>query len=185
MSDSLKKVSKRARHYEHVLVLMRHAKAEPAGSGADIDRELTDKGLKQAKHVAKGLAAMKLTPNAILCSGAVRTRQTVARMLKVFGDAPSVEYRKSLYEQSKGVVFDELATAKDSTRELLIVGHEPTVSIASGQIATKDSDAGLLALLSVGVSNASAVILGSDAPFAQWDHHSAELIAVLTPKDFS
>jgi phosphohistidine phosphatase len=70
-------------------------------------------------------------------------------------------------------------------KELLIVGHEPTVSMASGQIAAKDSDAGLLALLSVGVSNASVVILGSDKPFDQWDRHSAELIAVLTPKDFS
>ncbi|MCI1901165.1 MAG: histidine phosphatase family protein [Bifidobacteriaceae bacterium] len=185
MGDSLKKISKHARQYKHVLLLMRHAKAESGGQGADIDRELTDKGLKQAKHVAKGLAGMKLVPESIVCSGAVRTRQTLARMVKVFGDGPRVDYRQSLYDQGKNAVFDELAHVPETVGTLLIVGHEPTVSMTSGLIATKDSDAGLLALLSVGVSNASVVILGSDEPFDKWDRHSADLVAVLTPKDFS
>lgn len=184
MTDSLKKISKHARQYDHVLLLMRHAKAESRGSGTDVDRELTDKGFKQAKRVAKGLDSMRLVPDSIVCSGAVRTRQTLDRMLKYFGDGPHVAYRQSLYDQEKNSVFNELAEIKDSSEILMVLGHEPTISMTSGLIAKKDSDSGLLAMLSVGVSNASIVILGSDDPFDQWDRHSADLIAVLTPKDF-
>jgi phosphohistidine phosphatase len=184
MAENLKKIAKRVAQYDHVLLLMRHAKAESSGKSFDIDRELTDKGLKQAKRVAKGLSSLKMVPDSIVCSGAVRTRQTLARMLKVFGDAPTVAYRQSLYDQGKGSVLDELAQTKNSVERLMIVGHEPTVSMTSGVLATKDSDSGLLALLSVGVSNASVVILGSKKPFNEWDRHSADLIAVLTPKNF-
>ncbi len=57
---------------------MRHAKTEPfSGNGSDDGRELTDKGRKQAKTVAKGLAALKMVPDRIACSGAARARQTL------------------------------------------------------------------------------------------------------------
>ena len=57
MGTSLKKVAKKAKDYKYVLLVMRHAKTEPFGDGGDAGRELTDKGRKQAKAVAKGLAA--------------------------------------------------------------------------------------------------------------------------------
>ena len=55
MGTSLKKVAKKAKDYKYVLLVMRHAKTEPFGDGGDAGRELTDKGRKQAKAVAKGL----------------------------------------------------------------------------------------------------------------------------------
>lgn len=184
MSDSLKSISKSARQYKYILLLARHAKAEPSADGSDIDRKLTDKGLKQAKRVGKGLAAMKLVPDSIVCSGAVRTRETLERMLKTFGDGPGVVYRRSLYDQTKNSVFDELKQAAESTHILMILGHEPTVSTVAGRLASEESDSGLLASLSVGVSNGTVCILGSDVPFSQWGEHSTHLVAVLSPKDF-
>lgn len=184
MTDSLKKISKRAREYKYVLMIMRHAKAESSGHGDDAARELTDKGLKQAKRVAKGLSSMKLVPDAVVCSGAVRARQTVARMIKVFGDGPSLDYRQSLYESGRAAMWEELRAVQPSVRKLLIVGHEPTVSMTAGVMADKDSDGAALALLRVGVSSATVAILGSDTPFEEWSEHSARLIAAVTPKEF-
>ena len=98
MGTSLKKVAKKTKEYKYVLLAMRHAKTEPfGGNGSDVGRELTDKGRKQAKAVAKGLAAFKMVPTRIACSSATRARQTCDRMLKVFGDDPKVDYRQSLY----------------------------------------------------------------------------------------
>ena len=88
MGVNLSKVEKKAKNYSHVLLVMRHAKAEPFNDKGDHDREITDKGEKQAKIVAKGLVGMKLLPDRVACSGAVRARQTLERMLKVFGDHP-------------------------------------------------------------------------------------------------
>lgn len=57
---NLKKVAKRAKEYKHVLIIMRHAKTEAFNAKGDFERVLTDKGLKQAKRVAKGLRDMGL-----------------------------------------------------------------------------------------------------------------------------
>ena len=153
MGTSLKKVAKKAKDYKYVLLVMRHAKTEPFGDGGDAGRELTDKGRKQAKAVAKGLAAQ-------------------------------VDYRQSLYEGGVQSVFDELAQTKEKHRELLVLGHEPTVSIACQWLASSESDAMLLDMLNLGMSPASLAVFGSNEPFNQWQLHSGELIALLTAKDF-
>ena len=184
MGTSLKKVAKKARDYKYVLLVMRHAKTEPFGDGGDVGRELTDKGRKQAKAVAKGVAAHKMVPTRIACSSATRARQTCDRMLKVFGDDPKVDYRQSLYVGGVQSVFDELAQTKEKHRELLVLGHEPTVSIACQWLASSKSDATLLDLLNLGMSPASLAVFGSNEPFNQWQLHSGELIALLTAKDF-
>lgn len=175
---------KKAKNYSHVLLVMRHAKAEPFNDKGDHDREITDKGEKQAKIVAKGLVGMKLLPDRVACSGAVRARQTLERMLKVFGDHPKVEYRQALYDGGMQSVFDELANAKDKTRVLMVLGHEPTVSVSCQWLASSDSDMVKLDLLNLGMSTASVVVFGSDQPFSRWQVHDAELLAVLSPKDF-
>ena len=184
MGTSLKKVAKKAKDYKYVLMVMRHAKTEPFGNGGDAGRELTDKGRNQATAVAKGLASFKLVPDRIACSSATRARQTCDRMLKVFGDDPKVDYRQSLYEGGVQSVFDELAQTKEKRRTLLILGHEPTVSIACQWIASSESDPTLLDLLNLGMSPASIAVFGADEPFNQWQLHSGELIALLTAKDF-
>lgn len=178
------KVAKRAKGYGHILVIMRHAKAEPFGQEGDYGRALTAKGLKQAKKVAKGLAEMKLTPDAIACSAATRARQTLERMLKVFGDKPKVDYHQSLYDAGMQSVFDELAHAKDKTRVLMVLGHEPTVSIASQWLASSESDPERLDLLNLGLQTAGMVVFGSDKPFNQWQVHSGDLLAVMSSSDF-
>ncbi|WP_107315372.1 SixA phosphatase family protein, partial [Bifidobacterium merycicum] len=128
MASRMSKTAKKAKQYDHVLILMRHAKAEVTGKNGDYDRPLAEKGLKQAKKVAKGLREMKLVPEVIDCSAALRARQTCGRLLKVFGDKTQVDYHQSLYDGGLQAVFDELAHAKDKTRVMMVLGHEPTIS---------------------------------------------------------
>lgn len=184
MGIKLSKVAKAAKKYEHILVIMRHAKAEPFGEKGDVERRLTDKGLKQAKIVGKGLEELGLKPDQISCSAATRTRQTLDRMLKIFGDDPIVDYRINLYDGGVQSVFDELSHVKPKIRVFMIVGHEPTVSIASQWLASADSDAERLDLLNLGLSPAGVVIMGSNKPFDEWQVHSGDLLAVINVKDF-
>ena len=178
------KVAHKAKKYAHILLVMRHAKAEPFGEEGDEARRLTEKGLRQAKAVAKGLKELKLTPDAIVCSTAERTRQTCEKMLRTFGDKPKVDYRAALYDGGVQSVFDELSHAKGRTRVLMVIGHEPTVSVASQWIASSSSDPALLDRLNLGLSPASLVVFGSDRAFSDWQVHDGELLAVLSPKDF-
>ena len=185
MAQSLKNIAKTADRYRYVLLVMRHAKTEPANLAGDRARELTDKGRKQAKNVARGIQSLRLVPDRVACSGAVRAQQTLDRMLKVFGDGPQVDYRQSLYEGGVQAVFDEIARTPDKYHKLMVVGHEPTVSIASEWIASERSGQSVLDRLQLGLSPASVVVFGSDKPFSSWQVHAADLLAVLNPKDFS
>ena len=184
MGIKLSKVAKAAKKYDHILIIMRHAKAEPFGDKGDSERELTDKGLKQAKAVGTGIESLGLVPDQISCSSVTRTRQTLDRMLKTFGDKPIVDYRISLYDGGVQAVFDELAHVKAKNRVFMIVGHEPTVSISAQWLASADSDGERLDLLNLGLSPASIVIMGSNKPFDEWQVHSGELLAVINVKDF-
>ena len=170
MGIKLSKVAKAAKKYDHILIIMRHAKAEPFGDKGDSERELTDKGLKQAKAVGKGIESLGLVPDQISCSSVTRTRQTLDRI--------------SLYDGGVQAVFDELAHVKAKNRVFMIVGHEPTVSISAQWLASADSDGERLDLLNLGLSPASIVIMGSNKPFDEWQVHSGELLAVINVKDF-
>src|SRR5690625_4581183 len=57
------------------LVLLRHAKAEAAGP-SDFERKLSAPGRSQARRVAAHLVAAGLAPDVVLCSAALRARQT-------------------------------------------------------------------------------------------------------------
>ena len=90
MGIKLSKVAKAAKKYDHILIIMRHAKAEPFGDKGDSERELTDKGLKQAKAVGKGIESLGLVPDQISCSSVTRTRQTLDRVFMIVGHEPTV-----------------------------------------------------------------------------------------------
>lgn len=186
MKDDLKSLAKRARHARHVLILMRHAKAESveeAPGGRDIERALVDKGKRQASRVADGLEGLNLTPDRIVCSGAVRARQTLDGMLPTFGDGPVVDYRRSLYDGGFQDMLDEIVRTPRGTRTLMVLAHEPTVSMAVQRLAGDDSDPHCLDLVGLGMPTATVAILVADAEFADWTPDAAALIAVLRPKD--
>ncbi len=59
------------------LFLFRHAKAAWAEPGMrDFDRKLSDDGIEEAKKMGIALHANALLPDHIICSSAVRARET-------------------------------------------------------------------------------------------------------------
>lgn len=184
MASPMKKLVKKVRHSKYVLLLMRHAKAEAPTMGDDWGRGLTDKGLKQAKIMAKGLESLKLVPDYIVCSSANRTEQTLQKMLKRFGDAPVVVSRKNLYDGGMQSVMDELQAVRADARVTMIVGHEPTMSMAAQWLSSPDSDLDVLGAMRLGLANASVVMLVADRPFSTCGLRGATALAVLTPKSF-
>ena len=123
-------------------------------------------------------------PDQISCSSVTRTRQTLDRMLKTFGDKPIVDYRISLYDGGVQAVFDELAHVK--AKESRVHDRGPRADCVDQRqwLASADSDGERLDLLNLGLSPASIVIMGSNKPFNEWQVHSGELLAVINVKDF-
>ena len=110
--------------HQRTLVLLRHAKSAYPDGVADHDRPLAPRGKREAGLAGDWLRANLPAFDAVLCSTATRTRQTLA----CTGiDAP-VRYVDRLYDASPGMVIEQINGAADDVSVLLVVGHEPTMS---------------------------------------------------------
>lgn len=106
------------------LILLRHAHAEPAGTGqADLDRPLSAEGLAEAESAGRWLKQNQLVPDCVLCSPARRTRETLEAVL---GEVGYIDQRiePSIYEATPGGLI-ALADAHRDVGRLMLVGHNP------------------------------------------------------------
>lgn len=118
------------------LVLMRHAKSDYPDGVADHERPLAARGEREAGLAGEWLRANLPGIDAVLCSSAVRTRQTLAHT----GVSAPTEFLDALYGASPGTMIGTINGVDDAVETLLVVSHEPTVSSVTLGLAGPDSD---------------------------------------------
>lgn len=109
------------------LVLMRHAKSDWfAGAGDDFSRPLSDRGMRDARHMGRWLLESGYLPGAILCSPARRTRQTLDLMAEDLGLdlLARTSFIDELYHASVPTLRAVLKR-QGERREVLVLGHNP------------------------------------------------------------
>jgi phosphohistidine phosphatase len=120
------------------LLLFRHAESsrdDPAL--ADFDRPLAGRGVRDAAAVGKLLAARGLIPDRILCSSALRTRQTLEHAIVHLPGAPEIVFLDDLYS---GVGYLGVIAANGSgAGTLMVIGHNPMIQEAALLLAGGDS----------------------------------------------
>jgi len=115
------------------LLLFRHGKSDwSAEYGSDHDRPLARRGIRAAALMGRYLAELGQVPDAVLCSTALRARQTLELAAEAGSWKVPVELREELYATSAGEVVELLRDRDDDRRSLLLVGHEPTWSTLAG-----------------------------------------------------
>ena len=107
------------------LLLMRHCKSDWAGDLPDEARPLNARGERAAHLMAAYIRQAGLTPDAILCSSAVRTRQTVSLLLDTLATDMPVTYLRSLYLASPNDILEAIAGVDSDIRCLMVIGHNP------------------------------------------------------------
>lgn len=108
------------------LILIRHAKSDwddPALS--DHDRPLNARGQRSAPRIGEWLAERGMTPDAVLCSTALRTRETWDGIATHLPEAPEPVYSHGLYHAAP---IDMLNAIRDSDATVLaVVAHNPGI----------------------------------------------------------
>lgn len=118
------------------LLLLRHAKSDyPSGIG-DHERPLAPRGVAEAGLAGDWLRANAPAVDAVLCSTATRTRQTLER---TGIDAPA-HFVDRIYDATPGIVLAEINAVDDDIATLLVIGHEPVMSGLTLGLAGTDSD---------------------------------------------
>lgn len=164
------------------LVVLRHAKAEPGGLVEDHLRTLALEGRRQAAVVGASLREAGLVPDLVLCSSAVRTRQTWDLVRNALGaDVEHVEVSDALYEAGARELLELVRGVDPDARTVLLVGHEPTVSQAAALLAGPGSDETAQLRVRTGVPTASYSVLATDVAWSALEPDGARLLRLVTP----
>lgn len=106
------------------LLIFRHAKSGHPASVDDFDRPLCDEGNAAAPLIGSWIREHRLEPAAVLCSPALRTKESLALVLPFFRTAPEIEYDHSLYLSGVPALLTKIRKAP-ALSPLMIVGHNP------------------------------------------------------------
>jgi phosphohistidine phosphatase len=161
------------------LVLLRHAKAEHHGGVSDEMRTLTPAGRRQAAHVGALLAEAGLEPDVVLCSVAVRTRQTYELLASALAAAPAAEYSEDLYDAGISGTLAVISEGAGDARTVLVVGHEPVMSGVAASLAGPGSDPTSLARVRVGLPTGGLAVLELASSWRELRRGAALLTKVL------
>ncbi|MDA3875083.1 MAG: histidine phosphatase family protein [Kiritimatiellae bacterium] len=116
------------------LYLLRHAKSSwKDESLPDQARPLKKKGHFQADKLSDHLSALIPPPQRVLCSPAVRTRQTLDYFLEVWPlPAKAVVFSDALYMTEVDSLLGQIQSLPDSIEIALMAGHNPGLTDLAG-----------------------------------------------------
>ena len=114
------------------LSILRHAKTE-VGDGDDHARALTERGWRNAKRMGEHLTSQGWLPELVLCSTAIRARQTLQGLEVTL---PTI-LSKKLYLASAGELIRFLHGMDDAVSHMLLIGHNPGLHQLAATLASR------------------------------------------------
>ena len=141
-----------------LLVIMRHAKAEPF-STEDHSRTLTDRGRRDAAEAGVWLAAQGIVPDCAFLSSSVRTVATWEAFAHGARASAEVRVEDSIYSASPEATLDVLRTAPLDARVLAYVGHNPTAAYLAHMLDDGEPDQAAFREMSEGYPTAALTVL--------------------------
>lgn len=113
------------------LVLVRHAKAVPTEKTPvpDFERELTERGLRDAQRMGRWLRQVTPALDRVVASPSRRTRRTAEAIVEAWdGVPPAIEYEQKLYLPSLDELLSVVWSLPDKWTAVALVGHNPSMS---------------------------------------------------------
>ena len=168
------------------LSLFRHAKSNWDDPGLrDFDRPLARRGETAAPRMGEFMAAQGIGPELILCSPAVRTRQTLDLVLPYLEGGPTVLYEEGLYLAPASQLLGRVRKVEARVRHVMLVGHDPGMHGLAVELAGSGAHK-LMQVLAAKFPTAGLAVL--DFEFDDWskiEPGTGQLRIFMTPKRLS
>ena len=107
----------------------------------DFDRPLNARGRAAAPRMGAYMKSKRYEPELVLCSSAVRTRETLDLVMPYFSPAPKVRALKTLYLAEWSAILKTLHDVPKGTQSVLVVGHNPGIERLAVALALNPSGA--------------------------------------------
>jgi phosphohistidine phosphatase len=114
------------------LVVIRHAKAGEAP--LDVERPLTERGLRDAAAIGDWLRARRLRPDRVVVSPARRALQTWEAAAARLDEAPDPVIDDRIYENTLDLLLDIVRETTDEVTTLVLVGHNPAMGALASEL---------------------------------------------------
>ena len=161
------------------IYLIRHSNAvDPGTPGYEDDslRPLTEKGRDKMKDIAFALKELDVRPDLIVSSPYIRAQQTAEILAKVLKYKQELAFSDALVPMGNADNIIGEINEKYSVDELVLVGHEPCLSVLIGTLTAGNPE------LAINLKNGGVCCLSSDDLHTE---RKAVLEWLLTPKILS
>ena len=166
------------------LYLLRHAKSDWGSPGLDDhDRPLAARGERAAAVMGVHFAQQQYQPSLVLCSSALRTRQTLEFLLPHLPGPPEPVVEERLYLASSGQLLARLQEVDDGQSGVLLIGHNPGIAELAHALPEKGERGSLRRLASRFPTAAAAVCEFDLERWRDLAPRSGRLLSYATPKD--
>ena len=109
------------------LFILRHAKSDwDSGASMDRQRPLNKRGRKDAPRIGSWMREHYLYPGQVICSPAVRARETLAAVAAALELQPErIRYLDAMYLADLGTLLHILREIPAELDSVMLVGHNP------------------------------------------------------------
>lgn len=168
------------------LHLLRHAKSswdEP--ELADRDRPLAPRGDRAAALLRGYLHTSGTHPSLVLCSPALRTRQTLDAVLPALAPDAQVWVEEDLYEATAADLLQRVRRLDDSFAEVLLIGHNSALQDLAGALAGESDDPVVAKLRRKLPTGGLVTLVLPDDSWASLAQGSAAVHRFIVPRDLA
>jgi phosphohistidine phosphatase len=166
----------------HTLLLLRHAKSSWDDSGlADHERPLAPRGRRAAKLIAEHMRSTGVEPELVLCSSAVRARETLD-LVRPALPSSAVSIEDELYAASAEELLTRIRRVSDTVGSVLVVGHNPDLQQLALLLASRGDG---LERLEAKFPTAALATLTFAATWSRVAPGGASLDAYVVPRQLS
>lgn len=167
-----------------LVYLFRHAKSsweEPALN--DFDRPLAPRGMRACEAMQRYMALGDIHPDRVVCSAAVRTMQTLERVLPALGEQAVVEHYRGLYLAGPQAMLNRLHRTDSEARSVMLVAHNPGTQSLALRLAGSGNAEDLARLKAKFPTGALATLIDPGSAWSDLGAGTCELHSFVCPRD--
>ena len=150
---------------------------------ADHDRPLEERGHRDAPAAGRWLVEHGVLPDFILCSSALRTRQTCTWVCSELGDkAPTPKLEGGLYAASALRMLSVVNQVPDTVTTLMLISHLPGVQDLAMHLASRDSEHDAYMDAATRYPTNALTVLETEKTWAELDGQDARITSFTVPR---
>lgn len=161
------------------LIIMRHAKSSWTTGDPDFHRPLNNRGRRDGAAAAEFLLDADLVPDLVLCSAAIRARQTWDLLAAGGVEPGDITYRDDMYHAYAEDLLAILRAVPADVEKVMIIGHQPTLGDLISDLSDGDPLGGQVA---AGFPTSAIAVLTVTGDWADLSGGTAELVRIEIPR---